>query len=33
MDIENVTHVVNYDCPDDETMYLHRIGRTARAGW
>ena len=32
IDVENVTHVVNYDLPDDETMYLHRIGRTARAG-
>jgi superfamily II DNA/RNA helicase len=32
LDVENVTHVVNYDCPDDEKMYLHRIGRTARAG-
>lgn len=32
MDITNVTHVVNYDLPNDETMYLHRIGRTARAG-
>ncbi len=28
----DVTHVVNYDCPDDEKMYLHRIGRTGRAG-
>ncbi|WP_052664124.1 DEAD/DEAH box helicase [Nitriliruptor alkaliphilus] len=32
LDVENVTHVINYDCPDDEKMYLHRIGRTARAG-
>ncbi|MDP8969208.1 MAG: DEAD/DEAH box helicase, partial [Actinomycetota bacterium] len=32
LDIEAVTHVVNYDCPDDEKMYLHRIGRTGRAG-
>ncbi|MDQ3973866.1 MAG: DEAD/DEAH box helicase, partial [Actinomycetota bacterium] len=32
LDIEAITHVVNYDCPDDETMYLHRIGRTGRAG-
>lgn len=32
LDVEGVTHVVNYDCPDDEKMYLHRIGRTARAG-
>ena len=32
LDVDNVTHVFNYDCPDDEKMYLHRIGRTARAG-
>ncbi|MEX2533509.1 MAG: DEAD/DEAH box helicase [Nitriliruptoraceae bacterium] len=32
LDISGVTHVVNYDCPDDDKMYLHRIGRTARAG-
>jgi superfamily II DNA/RNA helicase len=32
LDIDQVTHVVNYDCPDDERMYLHRIGRTGRAG-
>ncbi len=32
LDISDVTHVINYDCPDDEKMYLHRIGRTGRAG-
>ncbi|MDQ3453552.1 MAG: DEAD/DEAH box helicase, partial [Actinomycetota bacterium] len=32
LDITDVSHVVNYDCPDDEKMYLHRIGRTGRAG-
>ena len=32
LDIDSVTHVVNYDCPADEKMYLHRIGRTGRAG-
>ncbi|MEX0706233.1 MAG: DEAD/DEAH box helicase, partial [Nitriliruptoraceae bacterium] len=32
LDVTDVTHVINYDCPDDEKMYLHRIGRTARAG-
>jgi superfamily II DNA/RNA helicase len=32
IDVENVTHVINYTCPDDEKTYLHRIGRTARAG-
>ncbi|HET7408178.1 MAG TPA: DEAD/DEAH box helicase [Mycobacteriales bacterium] len=32
IDVEGVTHVVNYDCPEDEKAYLHRIGRTGRAG-
>jgi superfamily II DNA/RNA helicase len=32
IDVEDITHVVNYQCPDDEKTYLHRIGRTARAG-
>ena len=32
IDIGGVTHVVNYQCPDDEKTYLHRIGRTGRAG-
>jgi superfamily II DNA/RNA helicase len=32
IDIGGVTHVVNYECPDDEKTYLHRIGRTGRAG-
>ena len=32
LDVEDVTHVVNYECPDDEKAYLHRIGRTGRAG-
>ncbi|MDX1658020.1 MAG: DEAD/DEAH box helicase [Nitriliruptorales bacterium] len=32
LDVDNATHVINYDCPDDHKMYLHRIGRTARAG-
>lgn len=32
IDVDNVTHVVNYQCPDDEKTYLHRIGRTGRAG-
>lgn len=30
--IEGITHVVNYDLPDDSASYVHRIGRTARAG-
>ena len=32
IDVQNVTHVVNYQCPEDEKVYLHRIGRTGRAG-
>jgi ATP-dependent RNA helicase RhlE len=32
LDIEDVTHVVNYDLPDVPENYVHRIGRTARAG-
>jgi ATP-dependent RNA helicase DeaD len=32
LDIENVSHVVNYDLPDDLEWYVHRIGRTGRAG-
>lgn len=32
IDVEDVTHVVNYACPEDEKTYLHRIGRTGRAG-
>jgi superfamily II DNA/RNA helicase len=32
IDVDGVTHVINYQCPEDETTYLHRIGRTARAG-
>jgi superfamily II DNA/RNA helicase len=32
LDVDDVTHVVNYECPDDEKSYLHRIGRTGRAG-
>jgi superfamily II DNA/RNA helicase len=31
IDVDNVTHVINYDCPDDEKTYVHRIGRTGRA--
>jgi ATP-dependent RNA helicase DeaD len=32
LDIPKVSHVVNYDMPDEANMYYHRIGRTARAG-
>ena len=32
IDVEGVTHVVNFQCPEDDKTYLHRIGRTGRAG-
>ncbi|MGX7676536.1 DEAD/DEAH box helicase [Plantactinospora sp. DSM 117369] len=32
LDVTGVTHVVNYDCPEDQDTYTHRIGRTGRAG-
>jgi ATP-dependent RNA helicase DeaD len=32
LDIPNVSHVINYDMPEDVETYVHRIGRTARAG-
>ncbi|MEW5747813.1 MAG: DEAD/DEAH box helicase [Candidatus Thermoplasmatota archaeon] len=32
LDIEGITHVVNYDIPENPEDYVHRIGRTARAG-
>ncbi|MCW2529441.1 MAG: box helicase [Pseudonocardiales bacterium] len=32
LDVEGVTHVINYQCPEDAMTYVHRIGRTARAG-
>jgi len=32
LDVEGITHVVNYDLPEDPEIYVHRIGRTARAG-
>ena len=32
IDVAKVSHVVNFECPDDEKTYIHRIGRTARAG-
>nr|WP_318241593.1 DEAD/DEAH box helicase [Cellulomonas avistercoris] len=32
IDVEDVTHVINYQCPEDEKTYLHRTGRTGRAG-
>ncbi|HKE16773.1 MAG TPA: DEAD/DEAH box helicase [Kofleriaceae bacterium] len=32
LDIDDITHVVNYDIPNEPETYVHRIGRTARAG-
>jgi superfamily II DNA/RNA helicase len=32
IDVEGVSHVINYECPEDEQVYVHRIGRTGRAG-
>lgn len=32
IDVDDVTHVINYTAPEDEKAYLHRVGRTGRAG-
>lgn len=32
LDVDDITHVINYDLPEDPENYVHRIGRTARAG-
>src|SRR5690606_37084947 len=32
LDVEHVSHVINYDIPLDPEIYVHRIGRTGRAG-
>src|SRR6202007_1968225 len=32
IDIDGITHVVNYEMPNEPESYVHRIGRTARAG-
>jgi ATP-dependent RNA helicase DeaD len=32
IDVEDISHVINFDLPDDPEVYVHRIGRTARAG-
>lgn len=31
-DVRNITHVLNYDYPNNSEDYIHRIGRTGRAG-
>ncbi len=32
IDVQGVSHVINYSCPEDDKAYVHRIGRTGRAG-
>jgi len=32
LDVDGISHVINYDLPEDPEIYVHRIGRTARAG-
>jgi ATP-dependent RNA helicase RhlE len=32
IDVDDITHVVNFDAPGDRDAYVHRVGRTARAG-
>ena len=32
LDVEDLTHVINYNLPDDDEIYIHRSGRTGRAG-
>lgn len=32
IDVDDVTHVINYQCPEDARTYVHRVGRTGRAG-
>jgi superfamily II DNA/RNA helicase len=32
IDVDDVTHVINFQCVEDEKIYLHRVGRTGRAG-
>ncbi len=32
LDVNDLTHIINYDLPDDNEVYIHRTGRTARAG-
>jgi superfamily II DNA/RNA helicase len=32
LDLDGISHVINFDPPEDHTGYVHRVGRTARAG-
>ena len=32
IDVAEITHVINYDIPEDPEVYVHRVGRTARMG-
>jgi ATP-dependent RNA helicase RhlE len=32
LDIDDITHVINFDAPEDQDAYTHRVGRTGRAG-
>ena len=32
IDVQGISHVINHTCPEDEKVYVHRIGRTGRAG-
>ena len=32
IDIDNISHVINFELPNEAESYVHRIGRTARAG-
>ena len=32
IDVDDITHVINFDAPDDRDAYVHRVGRTGRAG-
>src|SRR5690606_14678928 len=32
LDVEGISHVINFDVPQDPDSYVHRVGRTARAG-
>ena len=32
IDVDDITHVINFDAPEDRDMYVHRVGRTGRAG-